>query len=169
VTTDLLYTALAPYRITPAQVHVVTIPFPVMGAALAAGRVEAIYEVEPYVTEASEKYGDEQLADIDTGASLDFPVNGYGVLASFAAKYPRTVAAFTKAIEEGNAIAATNIAVRQRALGTSLHLSAQVADVMAAGTYPTTLDPVEVQRAADLMLQYGQLSRPFAVKTISGP
>ena len=61
VTTDLLYTALAPYRIAPGQVHVVAIPFPVMPAALAAGRVGAIYEVEPYVSEAAERYGDYDL------------------------------------------------------------------------------------------------------------
>lgn len=33
-TTDLLYTALAPYGVTPALVHVVAIPFPAMPAAL---------------------------------------------------------------------------------------------------------------------------------------
>jgi len=31
ITTDLLYTALAVYRITPAQVHTVVIPFPRWG------------------------------------------------------------------------------------------------------------------------------------------
>jgi NitT/TauT family transport system substrate-binding protein len=36
VTTDLLYTALAGYRVAPSQVHVVVIGFPAMGAALAA-------------------------------------------------------------------------------------------------------------------------------------
>jgi NitT/TauT family transport system substrate-binding protein len=132
VTTDLLYTALAPYRIAPGQVHVVAIPFPVMPAALAAGRVDAIYEVEPYVSEAAERYGDD-LADIDTGASANFPINGYGALASWAARYPRTARAFTTAIEQGNRIAATDPAMLQRTLEKQLHLSANVVDVMASG------------------------------------
>jgi NitT/TauT family transport system substrate-binding protein len=169
VTTDLLYTALSPYGITPAQVHVAVIAFPVMGAALAAGRVDAIYEVEPYVTEAAEKYGDTELADIDAGASQDFPVNGYGALASWVAAHPRAARAFAHAIEQGNAIAATDITARQRAVQTALHLSPQVVAVMAAGRFPTALDPVQIQRAADLMLRYGQLRRPFAVASITGP
>jgi hypothetical protein len=40
---------------------------------------------------------------------------------------------------------------------------------MAAGRFPTALDPVQIQRAADLMLRYGQLRRPFAVASITGP
>jgi ABC-type nitrate/sulfonate/bicarbonate transport system substrate-binding protein len=58
---------------------------------------------------------------------------------------------------------------RQRALQTALHLSPQVVAVMAAGTFPTALDPVQIQRAADLMLRYGQLRRPFAVASVTGP
>ncbi|MGH3286182.1 MAG: ABC transporter substrate-binding protein, partial [Streptosporangiaceae bacterium] len=169
VTTDLLYTALAPYRIAPGQVHVVAIPFPVMPAALEAGRVDAIYEVEPYVSEAAERYGDNDLADIDSGASANFPVNGYGAPASWAARYPRTARAFTTAVEQGNRIAATDPAVLQRTLERQLHLNANVVDVMATGAFPIDLDPVQIQRDADLMLRYGQLSGPFNVTQITGP
>lgn len=168
-TTDLLYTALAPYGITPAQVHVVAVPLPAMPAALAAHRVDAIYEFEPYVTEGGQLYGEQDLIDLDSGASAGFPVAGFGVLASWAAAHPRVVRAFAAAIARGNAIAATNLAARQRALRTTLHLSPQVVAVMAAGTFPTALDPVQIQRAADLMLRYGQLRRPFAVASVTGP
>jgi NitT/TauT family transport system substrate-binding protein len=167
--TDLLYTALAPYGIKPAQVHVVAVPLPAMPAALAAHRVDAIYEFEPYVTEGGQRYGEQNLIDIDSGASTDFPVAGFGVLASWAAAHPRLVRAFAEAIARGNAIAATNLAARQRALETTLHLSPQVVAVMAAGTFPTALDPVQIQRAAALMLRYGQLRRPFAVASVTGP
>jgi NitT/TauT family transport system substrate-binding protein len=167
-TTDLLYTTLAAYRITPAQVRVVAMPFPAMPAALAAHKVTAIYEIEPYTTEASEHYGDEDLADIDTGAAQDFPIAGYAALASWAARHPATAAAFTRAIEQGNALATTNPAVLERALETSLHLSAQVVDVMATGNFPTATDPVQLQRVAAMMLRYGQLSRPFAVTALTG-
>jgi len=139
-----------------------------MGAALAAHRVSAAFEVEPYVTENSQKYGDQEITDIDAGAAQNFPVNGYGVLASWAATHPRTVAALSAAIEAGNRIATTSIAARQRALETALHLPAHVADVMAAGTFPVALDPVQIQRAATMMLRFGQLRRPFDVAGITG-
>jgi NitT/TauT family transport system substrate-binding protein len=169
VTSDLLYAALAPYGVTPAQVRVVAVPFPAMPAALAAGRVTAIYEVEPYVTEAAEHYGDVGVVDVDAGATQGFPINGYGALASWVAKYPHTAAAFTRAIQQGNTIAETDPAARQRAIAASLHLPAAVTAVMAAGTYPTVLEPGQIQRVADLMLRYGQLHRSFSVTSITGP
>ncbi|HUZ23984.1 MAG TPA: ABC transporter substrate-binding protein [Streptosporangiaceae bacterium] len=168
VTTDLLYTVLAPYGITPAQVHVVPFPFPAMPGVLAAGKVDAAFEIEPFLTEAVKQQGVQELADIDTGASQGFPISGYGVLASWAAKYPRTAAAFAKAIKEGNAIAATNLAVLQRTFATQLHLSPSVTGVMAVGSFPTTASAVQLQRVADLMLQYKQLKQRFMVKSIMG-
>jgi len=165
---DLTYRALAPYGITPAQVHLVAMPFPAMPAALAAGKIDAAYETEPFVTEAVRKYGALAVADMDSGAAQDFPLTGYAAIASWAARYPRTVAAFTRAIEQGNAIAATNLAVLQHVLSTSLHLSPDITGVMATGTFPTSASPAQIQRAADLMLQYGQLREPFSVKSLMG-
>jgi NitT/TauT family transport system substrate-binding protein len=168
VTSDLLFNLLSTYGVQPRQVHLVVMPFPAMPAALAAGKVDAIYEIEPYVTEAEQQFGEEELVDIDSGANANFPINGYGVLASWAAKYPHTAAAFAKVIKQANSLAATNISVLQRVLSTGLHLSPQVTDVMASGSFPTDADPVQLQRVADLMLKYGQIHRPFEVKSIIG-
>jgi len=164
----LTYRALAPYGITPGQVHLVAMPFPAMPAALAAGKIDAAYETEPFVTEAVKMYGALAVADMDSGAAQDFPLTGYAVLASWAARYPHTAAAFTKAVEQGNAIAATNLAVLQHVLSTSLHLSPDITGVMATGSFPTSVSPAQIQRAADLMLQYGQLKEPFNVKPLMG-
>ena len=165
---DLVYTSLASYGITPSQVHMVAMPFPAMPAALAAGKIDAAYETEPFVTEAVQKYGVQEVADMDSGATQDFPLTGYGVLASWAAKYPRTAAAFTKAIQQGNAIAATNLAVLQQVLAKALHLSPSITGVMATGTFPTSANAVQIQRVADLMLQYGQLKKRLNVKPMVG-
>jgi len=168
VTSDLLDNLLSSYNISPRQVHLVVLPFPAMPALLAAGKVDAIYEIEPYVTEAEQQFGEEELADIDSGANQNFPINGYGVLASWAARYPNTAATFAKVVEHANELAATNVGVLQRVLSAALHLSPQVTAVMASGFFPTDADPVQLQRVADLMLKYGQLKRPFQVKSIIG-
>jgi NitT/TauT family transport system substrate-binding protein len=165
-TTDLLYTALAPYSITPRQVHVVAIPFPAMPAALTAHRVTAIYEIEPYATQASQQHGDAELLDIDTAAAQNFPISGYASLSAWAQTHPRPAAAFTRAIEQGNRIASTSLTALQQALETSLHLTPQVADVMATGTFPTAINTALLQRVPDLMLRYGQLPRPFSITTL---
>jgi NitT/TauT family transport system substrate-binding protein len=168
VTSDLLDNLLASYGIGPRQVHLVVLPFPAMPIALAQGKVGAIYEIEPYVTEAEQQFGEEELADIDSGANENFPINGYGVLASWAAKYPHTAAAFAKVIRQANALAATNIGVLQHVLSAALHLNPQITDVMATGSFPTDADSVQLQRVADLMLKYDQIHRPFQVKSIIG-
>jgi NitT/TauT family transport system substrate-binding protein len=168
VASDLTYTALAPYGITPGQVHLVAMPFPAMPGALAAGKIDAAYETEPFVTEAVKTYGVQAVTDLDGGATQDFPLTGYAVLDSWAARYPRTAAAFTRAIERGNAIAATDLAVLQQVLSASLHLSPNITGVMATGTFPTSANPVQIQRAADLMLHYGQLKEPFNVNALMG-
>jgi NitT/TauT family transport system substrate-binding protein len=168
LSSDLLFTALAPYGITPSQVHPVQLAFPDMPGALAAGKVDAAYITEPFVTEAVKKYGVQQVTDIDFGATQDFPLTGYAALASWVAKYPRTAAAFTKAIKQANAIAATNLAVLQTVLAKSLHISTNITGVMANGTYPTTITPVQLQRNAAMMRQFGQLKGPYDVKQLLG-
>jgi NitT/TauT family transport system substrate-binding protein len=168
VSTDLLYNTLASYGITPQQVHIVAVPFPLMASTLAAGKVDAIETNEPFVTETVQQAKVEELADIDTGPSLGFPISGYGVLASWARRNPRAAAAFTRVVEQGNAIAATHLRDLQQAMSTVLHLSPNVTDVMATGIFPTTVNPVQLQRVANLMLHYGQLKKPFDVKPIIG-
>jgi len=49
-------------------------------------------------------------------------------------------------------------------LATALHLSPKITGVMATGTFPTTVNPAQIQRVANLMLQYGQLKQPLNVK-----
>jgi NitT/TauT family transport system substrate-binding protein len=165
---DLLYTLLASYGVSQAQVKVVAIPFPAMAAALAAHTVSAAYMTEPYATEAGQNHGDVGIEDVDTGPNTGFPVAGYAALASWAHKYPHTAAAFAKAIDQGNRIADTDIAELQRAFMTALHLPASVADNMATGTFPTAVDYRQIQRDEALMLRYHQLTRPFNVKTMIG-
>jgi NitT/TauT family transport system substrate-binding protein len=166
--TDLLYSVLAPYGITPADVHVTVLPFPAMSAALAAGHVDAAFEVQPYIALGIRQFGIRSVADIDTGATQNFWISGFAVLSSWAAKYPRTAAAFTKAVEEGQQLASTNLADVQKALQVQLQLSPAVTGVMATGTFPTALSSVQLQRVADLMLKYGQLTKPFAVSQMIG-
>jgi NitT/TauT family transport system substrate-binding protein len=169
VTTDLLYSALAPYGVSASQVHVIAFPFPLMPAMLAQGKVDAIYEIEPYLTEAAEQHGDEELTDIDAGPVASFPISGYAALDSWIAKYPHTAAAFSRAIEQANSIAATNPATLQKTFITALHLSPDVTNVMATGSFPTDTRSAQLQRVANLMLRYGQLSHPFNVAAITGP
>ena len=73
---DLIYSSLKAHGITAAQVRLVAMPFPAMLPALAAGKIAADYETEPFVTEAMKKYGDGELADMSSGPTTDMPPTG---------------------------------------------------------------------------------------------
>jgi NitT/TauT family transport system substrate-binding protein len=168
IAADLVYSSLAAYGITPAQVHMVAVPFPAMSAALASGHVDAIETNEPFVTEAIQQHGARALADMSSGADQTFPISGYGLLSSWVQKNPQAAKALIKALEEGNALAATNLPLLQKVMAAQLHLSPAITAVMAEGTFPTTVDPVQLQRVSDLMLHYGQLKHSFKVNPIIG-
>jgi NitT/TauT family transport system substrate-binding protein len=157
---------LADYGISPSEVHFVALPFPAMGAALTAGRVDAAYVVEPYVTE-EEEVGADGLVDIDAGGTQNFPISGFAATAQWVSKYPNTAKAFTQALQQGQQVAATNRAEVQRSVAEGAHLPPQLTAVMALGSFPISIDPTQLQRVADLMKTYGQLKQPFNVTAMT--
>ncbi len=72
------------------QVHFPTapIPFPIMAAQLAAGKIDAAAMPEPFATAAEQKYGAVELADLNQGATEQFPIQGYVVTKSWARRTP---------------------------------------------------------------------------------
>jgi NitT/TauT family transport system substrate-binding protein len=149
---------LSAYGVPASSVRFVVIPFPVMGAALAAHRVDAAFIAEPSLSAAEDGDGATPLFDVDQGAAQDFPISGYVTTAAWARKYPRTAAAFTKALEHGQRAAGTSRPAVEQALIPALHITKVTAAVMALGTFPLTVSPVQLQRVADLMKTSGLLS-----------
>ena len=68
---------LVPAGISIRQVQWAVLPFPAMGAAVAEGHVTAAFMVEPYTSEAEERYGLSALADPNQGATQSLPITGY--------------------------------------------------------------------------------------------
>jgi ABC-type nitrate/sulfonate/bicarbonate transport system substrate-binding protein len=77
--TLLVAALLSAHGISPAQVRFVTDPdgFPAMPGALEHGAWSAAFLAEPYITAAGQQYGQLVLADLDHGAVLNLPVDGY--------------------------------------------------------------------------------------------
>jgi NitT/TauT family transport system substrate-binding protein len=148
--------------INPGSVKFVTsIPFPAMPAALKAGEIDAAVLPEPFASIAEQADGAVPLVDLDQGATTSFPVEGYVVTKQWAQKYPHTLAAFDEALEEGQQIADSDRAAVEQAMEdlpmkpVPLGVSKQIAAVMALDDYPVgPVDPVRVQRVADVMRQF---------------
>ena len=165
--TLLISALLAEYDISPAKVTFVTDPdgFPAMPAELQDGAWAAAFLAEPYVTLAGEDYGERELADLDQGATMNFPIDGYMATQAWVEKYPKTAAAFVRAIEEGQALADTDRTAVEEAMGESDSLPHQVTAVMALPDFPVgAVDETQIQRTAAAMLQYGLLGTQYTAE-----
>jgi NitT/TauT family transport system substrate-binding protein len=157
--------------ISPKKVRFITDPdgFPAMPGQLQDGTWNAAFLAEPYVTAAGEDYGDRELADLDQGATTNFPVDGYVATRAWAEKYPKTAAAFVRAIEAGQALADTDASAVQAAMGMSDKLPSGVTSLMALPGYPTGLvDKTRLQRVATAMLQFGLLGQEYTTGVEQG-
>ncbi len=163
VATLIVSSVLAENGVPPSSVRFVAIPFPAMGAALAARRIDAAWLVEPFLTETVLKYDAEAIADGDQGATQNFPVSGYVATTAWVAKYPQTAAAFTRALNHGQQVADTSRPTVEQALQRYTGITRQVASVAVTGDFPTGVNQVAIQRVADIMHQFGMLSQPFSV------
>jgi NitT/TauT family transport system substrate-binding protein len=157
--------------ISPKKVRFITDPdgFPAMPGQLQDGAWNAAFLAEPYVTAAGEDYGDRELADLDQGATTSFPVDGYVATRAWAEKYPKTAAAFVRAIEAGQALANSDASAVQAAMGMSDKLPSGVTSLMALPGYPVGLvDKTRLQRVATAMLQFGLLSKEYTTEVGQG-
>jgi NitT/TauT family transport system substrate-binding protein len=152
--------------VNPAKVHYVVIPFPNMPAALAAGHVDTIATVEPFITGVEQADGAVPVLNMCQGPTLGLPVSGYFATQSWVQKNPKTAAAFRTAIEKGAAAADSNRLFVQQVLPLYTKITAKAAPLITLPQYPTTVDATQLQRVADLMKTAGMLSKPFNVNTI---
>jgi NitT/TauT family transport system substrate-binding protein len=148
---------------SPKQVDFTTIQFPDMAAALKEHKVAAAFMPQPFATNAEDSIGAQPLADLDQGAVTSLPISGYVVTKSWLQKYPKTAAAFRKALVEAQRIADTDPGAVEKAMVQYSRVSATAAAIMASPQFPLDTDPVLIQRVADLMQEFGLLRQPYNV------
>jgi NitT/TauT family transport system substrate-binding protein len=170
--TLLVSALLSEHGISPAKVRFITDPggFPALPGKLQRGDWAAAFLAEPYITAAGQQYGEEVLADLDQGAVTNLPVDGYVSTLAWARQHPKTAAAFTRAIEQGQKIANHDVSAVQAIMAQNDKLPPQVTASMALpATYP--VGPVvaaNIQRVAAAMLQFGVLGRQYAAQVRQG-
>jgi NitT/TauT family transport system substrate-binding protein len=169
--TLLISALLQEHGIPPSKVDFVTDQsgFPAMPAQLQQGDWQAAFLAEPYVTMAEETYGDQELADLDQGATTNFPIDGYVATQAWARQHPKTAAAFVQAIEAGQTLADNDPTAVQAAMAASDQLAPAVTAVMALPGFPIgPVDGKRIQRTAEAMLEFGMLSRQYAAEVVRG-
>jgi NitT/TauT family transport system substrate-binding protein len=154
---------LAEHGISLGSVKFTSVPFPAMATELKSGAISAAVMPEPFASGTQQAEGGIPLVDLDQGATTAFPVEGYVVTKQWAVKYPHTLAAFYKALEEGQQIADTSRAAVEAAMEdvpAPFGVSKITAAVMALDSYPVStgpvgsVDKVRLQRVVDVMQQF---------------
>jgi NitT/TauT family transport system substrate-binding protein len=151
------------------KVTFVAMPFPNMEAALKAGAVDAAWVTEPFITSMQKNLAARTVADTMSGPMADFPIAGWGTVAPYTSKYPKTVAAFQRAMDKAQQIAAGDRKVVQEILPSYTQIDPHTASLISLGTYPTSLNPTRLQRVADVMQQFGYLHTPLDVGSMILP
>lgn len=153
---------LRAHGINPARVTYVQIPFPDMISALTSGRVEAISEVEPFITAAQDAGARSVLAQCQ-GSTAMIPLSGYYATQAWVQKYPRTALAFQRAIDRAQATADADPALVRQVIPSYTTIKPAVAARISLPYYPPTLNAAQLSRVVSLMRSAGQVSSSFSV------
>jgi len=143
-----------------ADEHFPYVAFPDIANAFQKRKMAAAFAPEPFVT-FLEQGGVQELADLDEGAAINFPIQGMVTTKSWAQQNPGTLRAFLRAYNQGQAIAATSRAEVERVLETYLHLDPVAAALVSLPAFPQGVDSVRLQRTVSAMLHFGILSPNF--------
>lgn len=154
-------------NVDPTKIKYVQVPFPQMGAALQKHQVDAVHTGEPFGTDLQRKQGARMVLDGGGAPVTDLSVSGYLSTQDFVTKYPKTAAAFQRAIEKAQQLASSDRKKVEEVLSSyTKGIDAQAASVLSLPGYPTSLNPTRLQRLADLMQQNGLLSSRLDMKTV---
>jgi len=127
---------------------------PAIPALLTKRAIDAGPVPEPFITEGEEDYGVQQIADLDQGGTLNFPIQGFAVTQAWALKYPNTLRAFVAALTEGQQVADTDRHAVEAATEKFLHVRPLTAAVMALPDFPLSVNPQQLQRVVDDMVKF---------------
>ena len=140
----------------PNKVSFVELPFPDMAAAMDAGRVDAIFVVEPFLAAAKAK-GWKQIAsyaDVDPNLCVAL----YFTSVQLATSNPDLVKRFTDAMKESLAYADTHPDEVRAVLGTYTQISEEVRKNLTLPKWPAEINRDAVARLGDLAVEYGLMT-----------
>jgi NitT/TauT family transport system substrate-binding protein len=146
--------------------------FPALMQMLSARQVAAAWLPQPLGTEAEQRFGAMPIADFDQGSLQNFPFTGYLGTTQWVTSHPSAVAAFLRALDEGQQIADTDRTATEAALEKYMGITPLVAATMSLDNYPLTMDVPQLQRVPDSMLEFGLtpgLKAPYQISDMVQP
>jgi NitT/TauT family transport system substrate-binding protein len=140
--------------------------FPDMLPKLQTGEIDAAFLVEPFLSVAQAQLGVWTVFQPMVGRLDGIALNGYAALGKTTSAYPKTVAAFQRAVLKAHRAATTpqgQNALRD-ALMAQAKVKPEIAPVLHLPAYPLTTDPTRLQRVPDLLREFGLINEPFDIR-----
>lgn len=135
------------------------VPFPQMRAALQRKQVDAAHVAEPFLTGMKRKTHARQI--LDGGGPVEhLPISGFVTTRQFTEDYPKTAAAFGRAVQRAQQIAARDRGSVEKVLPGYTRIDAKSAETIGLPHYPADgpeAGAKRLARLADLMRAHGLL------------
>jgi ABC-type nitrate/sulfonate/bicarbonate transport system substrate-binding protein len=119
-----------------------------------------------------QQFGAVQLADFDQGALENFPIGCYIGTTQWVRSHPDTVAAFLRALKEGQQVADTDRAAVEAALEKNTSTPQVIASTMTINSYPLGMNVATMQRVSDAMFEFGLMpgfTKPYSIARMVQP
>ncbi|MEU5703420.1 ABC transporter substrate-binding protein [Streptomyces aurantiacus] len=142
------------------------IAFPQMGVALEKGQVDAVHAVEPFDSAIQKELNARVLVDGGSAPVEAIPISGYVTTGDYAAKNPRTAAAFRRAITEAAELATRDQDAVREELPKYTKVTADQAESIRLPDYPATSDVSQLRRLTALMKEQGLLKKDIDPGTL---
>jgi NitT/TauT family transport system substrate-binding protein len=142
----------------PKTIKFVELPFPDMPAALQAGRVDAIWVVEPFLTAATGG-GGRVVASNYVDAAPDLTVAVYFTSQQYASAKPDVVKRFAEAMTESLKYADSHPDEVRQVLGTYTKITPDVAAKLTLPKWPTQVNKDSVLTLANLAVADGLMEK----------
>jgi ABC-type nitrate/sulfonate/bicarbonate transport system substrate-binding protein len=151
------------------KIKFASMPFGEMENALTAGQIDAAFMIEPFITKAQRNIGAKILTDTARGPTLDFPMSGYASSKKFAEQNPKTLKVFRDVLRQAQQRAQSNKLAVQDSLTSYADVDGPTAALVSVGTFPLSLNPIRLQRVADMMDTEDVLSGRLDVQQLLPP
>jgi len=125
-------------------------------AELKQGRLKAILVGEPYIYQAESQAGAVEVLDACSGSTASLPLSGYVAMNAWVKENPAAVADFEQALARAQGDAAMTGQVQQL-LPSTTGMSAQDAELITIGSYPTSTNVLSLERVVRLLSDFNMI------------
>jgi len=150
--------ALEKEGVDPDSVKLLEVPFPEMPPALEAGRVDAVWAPEPFLTQILGQGGKEVLAPLPV-LGPEWPNAGYETTDRVIAEKKDVVDRFVRAINKSVEYAAQNPDEVRKIVPTYTRIPPDVVQKIRLPVFTSTIDQAKLQQVVQQSQKYGVITR----------